>query len=117
MNKEKYGLENSPKLRKQLIDYLFYFLLLPYSSNTAPKLPPLAQTTSPSTTQLQTQAPQTSTSAPALTQATPASTTPETPACLSESIYKRFKNDFNMDNGDEIEQVIDFFVVSKRIYL
>ena len=91
--------------------------MLPYNSNTAPKLPPLAQTTTPSTTQLQTQSLQTSTPTPALTQATTANTTPETPGCLSESIYKRFKNDFNMDNGDEIEQVINlFFCFSKSIF-
>ena len=110
-NKEKYGLENSPKLRKNLIDYLFYFLLLPYTTNTAPKLPPLTQTTTPSTNQQQTQPPQTSTSTPTQAQTTTANPAPETPACFSESVYKRFKNDFNLDNGDEIEQVNRFFIM------
>ena len=30
--------------------------------------------------------------------------TPEIPACLSEAIYKRFKTDVNLDNGDELEK-------------
>jgi hypothetical protein len=30
---------------------------------------------------------------------------PETPACMSESIYKRFKADLNLENGDELEKV------------
>lgn len=29
----------------------------------------------------------------------------ETPACMSEAIYKRLKNNIDINNGDEIEQV------------
>ncbi len=80
INKEKYGLINSASLRKYFLDYLFYFLLLPYSVNK-----------------------------PAATDSTATNVvTPEIPACMSEILYKRYKNDFNLDDGDEIEKVIIF---------
>ena len=78
-NQRKYGLETAPLLRKYLLDYLFHFLLLPYSTsnNTA------NVATAAATAQVI-----------------------ETPACLSEVIYKRFKNDLNLEDGDQLEQVI-----------
>jgi proteasome component ECM29 len=106
-NKLKYGLNSSPKLRKYFLDYLFYFLLLSYSSQTKPAnnsgggaaaltpLPPLTGN-SVEDTNILTQA------AAAASISQQAS---DVPACMSESIYKRFKNDFNLENGDEIEQL------------
>ncbi|RNA28281.1 proteasome-associated ECM29 -like protein [Brachionus plicatilis] len=71
--KEKFGFIESDKLRKQFLDYLLNYLLLPYNQN---------KSTSSSNVPAQS----------------------EIPACMSDSIYKRFKNDVNMDNGDEIEK-------------
>jgi hypothetical protein len=102
-NIKKYGLESSPKLRKQFITYLFHFLLLPYNQNPVVK---------PSVSNENSNAGAASTAGVA---ASPVNTNTsinmpdapisETPACLSESVYKRFKNDINLDNGDETEQV------------
>lgn len=99
-SKEKYGFLNSSKLRKQFLDYLFFVLLLPYSQNTNK---PLVTTSTTITAtpgnppmSLLPQTPQTS---------TPSAPASEIPACLSESIYKRLKNDINIENGDELEQV------------
>ena len=78
-NKLKYGFTNSFKLRKHFLDYMFYFLLLPYAANK----PVAAASSSQPTVAAQ----------------------PETPACMSESIYKRFKLDINMENGDELERL------------
>ncbi|CAF0720691.1 unnamed protein product [Brachionus calyciflorus] len=88
--KEKYGFVNSPKLRKQFLDYLFYYLLLPYTQNINKPVP--TQTTQPSVPLAQQPNPSTSSQS-------------EIPACMSEAIYKRFKNDINLENGDEIEQM------------
>ena len=90
INKEKYGLVNSPKLRKYFLDYLFYFLLLPY----APSKPAVAAVQTPSTDNTATAAAAAVTSQPAV---------PEIPACMSETIFKRYKNDFTLD--DELEKV------------
>lgn len=89
-NKIKYGLVNSPKLRKYFLDYLYYFLLLPYSTNIAK--PVVNDESNANTTAVS---------------STPSNVTPvsDIPAGFSETIYKRFKNDFNLDNGDEIEQL------------
>ena len=86
--KEKYGFLNSPKLRKQFLDYLFYYLLLPYTQNKPTVTTP---NQNPSSTPI--------TTPPAT------NTQPEIPACMSEAIFKRFKNDINLENGDEIEQL------------
>lgn len=86
INKEKYGLEKSPKLRKYFLDYLFYFLLLPYSPSK-PVVPVAVASTD--------------NSASASLVAPP--TAPEIPACMSEIIFKRYKNDFTLD--DELEKV------------
>jgi proteasome component ECM29 len=105
-NKLKYGLNNSPKLRKYFLDYLFYFLLLPYASQNKPAntatstpmttLPPLTGNSAEDTNILAQAA-----AAASISQAQ----TNDVPACMSENIYKRFKNDFNLENGDEIEQL------------
>ena len=79
-NIEKYGLVNSPKLRKHFLDYLFNFLLLPYTQNTPGTA--IADNNQQSANQ-----------------------GPEIPACLSEAAFKQFKNDVNFENGDEIEQI------------
>ena len=67
---------------------MLHFLLLPYNQNPV-KPPPNAE------------------SAPVASSSINLPDMPisETPACLSEAVYKRFKNDINLDNGDEIEQV------------
>jgi len=93
-NITKYGLENSPKLRKQFITYLFHFLLLPYNQNPVNK-PTTSTDAAPTVPQVNTNTSINMPDAPIS----------ETPACLSESVYKRLKNDINLDNGDEIEQV------------
>jgi len=76
VNKIKFGFTDSPNLRKKFLDYLFYFLLLPYGSN---KQPPALTTVS----------------------AEPVS---DIPACMSEAIYKRFKTDVNLEDGEELEK-------------
>jgi hypothetical protein len=97
-NIKKYGLENSPKLRKQFITYLFHFLLLPYNQNPVVK-PPVSNENAGTAG---------AAASPVNTNTSinmPDAPISETPACLSESVYKRFKNDINLDNGDETEQV------------
>ena len=74
------------------MDYLYFLLLLPYASNKQ------AVANQASATGAQQQ--ETTTAATAAVN--PA---PETPACMSESIYKRFKADLNLENGDELEKV------------
>ncbi len=81
VNKEKFGFSDSPKLRKQFLDYLFYFLLLPYATNKQPLANTASNTAAPATSPVQ-----------------------EIPACLSEAIYKRFKTDVNLEDGDELER-------------
>lgn len=71
--KQKYSFVESEKLRKQFLDYLLNYLLLPYNQN---------KSASTSNTSAQS----------------------EIPACMNDSTYKRFKNDVNLDNGDEIEK-------------
>ena len=91
--KEKYGLMNQPKLRRSFLDFLFYFLVLPYSVSQANK---------PATNSV------TSTGAsnePSSSTASNSNPITETPACLSETIHKRFKTNLNLDDGDELEQV------------
>jgi proteasome component ECM29 len=106
-NRVKYGLASSPKLRKYVLDYMFYFLLLPYSlhqtSSKAGHSPASVMSTLPPLTDetggLAAQAAAASIIAAAQAAAS------EVPACMSEAIYKRFKSDVNFDNGDEIEQL------------
>ena len=106
-NRTKFGLASSPKLRKYFLDYMFHFLLLPYS--TAQTSKPAAPSSEPTA--------ESSNGAVALTSeeasALPTTTTPssEVPACMSEAIYKRFKADINLDNGDELEKVSRFLAV------
>ena len=82
---------------------MFYLLLLPYSQNVVQQ-PPLATPSqaSPNSSDTNTQ-----TTTPAAASSTQAANS-DIPACLSESIFKTYKNDINLDNGDEIEKV--FFV-------
>ena len=100
-NITKYGLENSPKLRKQFIAYLFHFLLLPYNQNPVIKPPTSTQTGNTTTEAVSLVDTNTSINMPDV----PIS---ETPSCLSESVFKRMKNDINLDIGDEVEQVNKF---------
>ena len=103
-NITKYGLENAPKLRKQFITYLLQFLLLPYNQNSVNKPPPSLDSNADSNNSQQ-----------ATTFASinmPDAPISETPACLSEAVYKRLKNDINLDNGDEIEQVYFLMIFS-----
>ena len=86
------------QIKEYFLDYLFYVLLLPYSSNNLNKQ---AVNTTPSnasslnnSAQLNEIPNQTDTTL--LTSNTPPNT--EIPACLSENIYKRLKNDLNLDN-------------------
>ena len=97
-NIEKYGLLNSPKLRKQFLDYLFNFLLLPYSYSQDASAPPTSTNQSLATANLQSL-----TTSPTSQPVQPVQ--PEIPACLSESIFKQFKNDINLYDGDEIEEI------------
>lgn len=99
-NRTKFGLANSPKLRKYFLDYMFHFLLLPYSTTQTSK-PVVAS--SDQTESSNGAASSASEEASVL----PTATTPssEVPACMSEAIYKRFKADINLDNGDELEKV------------
>ena len=98
-NKLKYGMEDAPKLRKSFLDYLFYFLLLPYSP-----YPP--RSTLPSVTTTTTTSNQPPSASAALSPSTNATTvSSDTPACMSDAIYKQFKKDIDVDNGDELEQV------------
>ena len=93
-NKQKYGFQQELKLKKSFLDYLFYFLLLPYAPNK-PAAPAAATAPATALTNLSISPPQ----APAT------NPTPEIPACLSEAINKRFKTDVNLDNGDELEKI------------
>lgn len=79
INKQKYGFQQQLKLKKSFLDYLYYFLLLPYAPN---KQPTTAAASNPPATALT----NLSISPPPAPAANP---TPEIPACLSESIYKR----------------------------
>ena len=75
------------------MDYLFYFLLLPYATNKPAAAPIPTPGTQPVAT------------TPPVNQA------PEIPACMSDIIYKRYKNDFNLDDADVLERVtINFFL-------
>ena len=82
VNSVKYGLEINQKIRKYFLDYLFNYLLLPY------EYPQNA-------VKAATQQPQTSEVPP----------TSEIPSCMSEKVYKQFKNDVNLQDIDELEQV------------
>jgi hypothetical protein len=78
-------------------------LLLPYSLTPPASKPATTSTTNPTpnqTTAAPEPAPQPTTTT---TTATPIND--ETPACMSESIFKRLKANLPLDNGDEIEQV------------
>ena len=106
-NKEKFGLLNSPKLRKYVLDYFFYCLLLPYSStNTANKIPVSSNVNSNTSLTAGSVVDANSAFSASASTTTPFTQANEIPACLSENIYKRYKNDLNLENGDEIEQVI-----------
>jgi proteasome component ECM29 len=94
-NIEKYGFVNSPKLRKLFLDYLFNFLLLPYTQNAPVPSSTNVQLALSNTTAITTSPPSQS-SQPSQ---------PEIPACLSESAFKQLKNDVNLENGDEIEEI------------
>ena len=74
-NKQRYGFLESPKLRKYFLDYLFYFLLLPYAPNKQPVVNPVS-TGTPTLSNVQ--------------QIAATNPTPDIPACMSESIYKRY---------------------------
>jgi proteasome component ECM29 len=80
VNNKKYSFENKPKLRKYFLDYLFQLLLLPYSTH-----------------QQQQQQQSTPLETPLVT------TTNEIPACMSESSFKRFKLDLNIENSNEAD--------------
>ncbi len=81
-------------MRQYFLDYLFQFLLLPYSSSQK-----IQQTTISSQSQLA------SSSSEEATLSNSATHVSETPACLSEAAYKKFKMDINLDNSDEVENV------------
>lgn len=86
---------DQPKLRKNFLDYMFNYLLLPYDLNKKP-----TPTAPPTTTQ------QSSTADTATTTANTTNPASETPACLNEKIFKHFKNDLSNESEDEIEEVI-----------
>lgn len=75
----KYSLSGQPKHRKKLLDYLFNFILLPYEPS---KLIVAKTNDTPNDT----------------------ASKSEIPACMSEKIYKQFKQDINLENTDELEQ-------------
>ena len=106
-NIEKYGLLNSPKLRKQFLDYLFNFLLLPYSYSQDASAPPTSTNQSIATANLQSL-----TTSPTSQPVQPVQ--PEIPACLSESIFKQFKNDILLNElsyiYDETDRRIKSFL-------
>jgi hypothetical protein len=81
INLTKYGLENNLKIRKYFLDYLFNYLLLPYESPAGKPTTASAQATEATTT------------------------TSEIPSCMSEKVYKQFKNDVNLQDIEELEQV------------
>lgn len=89
VNLTKYGLESNPKIRKYFLDYLFNYLLLPYES------PKNASAAAAATIQQPT----------AAGNETQTSATSEIPACMNEKTFKQFKNDVNLQEIDELEQV------------
>jgi hypothetical protein len=114
LNKKQYGLVNSPKIRNYFLDYLFYTLLLPYSANS------LAINKAATTTQVPSAIGAVLNSTPtegaftelshqqrvaqSAVQSQQTSINNELPPCFSENVYKRFKNNINLENGDELEQ-------------
>ncbi len=105
-NVAKYGLEASPNIRKIFMDYLLNYLLLPYES--ANVKPPVSTTQQPqSQEQLQNAQTNSIVNEPIVTTAAAS----EIPACMSEKLYKQFKNDVNLLDGDELEQVSLFVEV------
>jgi Proteasome stabiliser len=88
----KYGLVDQPKIRKLFLEYLLNYLLLPYEWAK----PPAATTTNQQTPAATAQTDATETQA--------SNTNSEIPGCMSEKLYKQFKNDVNLEDIEALEQ-------------
>ena len=110
-NEAKYGLTKSPKLRKLFLDYLFNYLLLPYEHNPAkpkpPQQPPVQpqQSNEDGSPDAETIADVDQTTLVNEAANAEANSKSNLMACLSETIYKQLKQDVNLEDVEELEQV------------